>query len=192
MRFHRVIATVVPSVWFMLAVGCSGGDDDSAEDGGNDSATEATGEDSTRESFVVAFAESIDNPYATADDSRCMGEATVDVVGVETLEAAGTPDELREAGGQLPAFGVEVDEAMAGELFDALNTCVDQRTLVFGDDEALPPDVRTCLDSRVPDEVFRAYMTSTYLSPDGQGDPQLLAQVSTGFEECSGAGGASG
>jgi hypothetical protein len=189
MTFRRGYAIAALVVLFLLAVGCSGGEGDSADDARKGSSTQ--GPDSTsggdkHESYADAFTEFIDNPRVAAADARCMGKAYVDAIGLETLEAAGTPDELRAAGGQLPSFGVHLDEATAGTLFDALNACADMRTLVFGGQRDLSPDAWTCLKSRVPDEVFRAFMISTYTSDNGlSDDPKLQAQVSTALDECS-------
>lgn len=189
MTFHVGPATVALAVLFVLAVGCSDGEGDSADDPRKSSSTEgpdSTSGDDNGESYADAFTESIDNPSATAADAHCMGQAYVDAIGLETLEAAGTPDELRAAEGQLPSFGVQLDDATAGTLFDALNSCVDMRTLVFGGQRDLSASAWTCLESSVPDEVFRAFMISTYTSSNGlSDDPELETQVSTALDECS-------
>lgn len=189
MTFRPGYATAALVVFFLLAVGCSKSEGDSADDARKDSSAEdpaSTSGGDNHESYADAFTKSIDNPHATAANARCMGQAYVDAIGLEALEAAGTPDELLAAGGQLPSFGVQLDEATAGTLFDALNACVNMRTLVLGGRRDLSPNAWTCLESRVPDEVFRAFMISTYTSADGlSDDPKLQAQVSTALDECS-------
>jgi hypothetical protein len=193
MRVHPTIAAALLGFLFAPVVGCGGGGSDSADDNGDDRGSEATGGDrhptsgdNTRESYVAAFTDSFDNPYATAEDKSCMGEATVDVLGIETLRATGTPDDVREAGGGLQTFGIQLDEAIAGALFDALDACVEMRTIFFGDDEAVSPGERSCSEASIPDDVFRAFMISTYTSPDGfSDDPDLEAQVSAALDECS-------
>jgi hypothetical protein len=169
----------------LLTTACSG--DDSADDDGREAEPEAE-EGGDRDDYVTAFVDTYDNPYTTPEDRRCMAEASVEVLGVATLTAAGTPDELREAG-RLQEFGITPDEATAGDLVDAIDACVDLRTVMFGDDEQLPPAVRSCLEARVPDDVLRRLMISTYTSATGLSDePELDAQVNAGYAECQSQG----
>jgi hypothetical protein len=161
----------------LLVMACSG--DDSADD-----ADRGSGDEGGRDDYVTALDQSYDNPNTTPDDRRCMAGATVDVLGVEALTEAGTVDELREAG-SLQAFGITPDETTAGELVDALDACVDMRTVLFGDEETLGPEVRSCIEARIPDDVLRRFMISTYTSGTGLSDqPELEAQVTAGREAC--------
>jgi hypothetical protein len=165
----------------LLATACSGDGADDDADAEAERGAEAEGD---RADYVAALTESYDNPYTTAEDRRCMAEATVDVIGVEALAAVGTAAELREAG-RLQVFGVTPDEATAGELVDALDACVDAHTVLFGDEEALGPEVRSCLETAVPDDLLRAFMISTYGTATGlSDDPALEAELTAGRNSC--------
>jgi hypothetical protein len=161
----------------LLVMACSG-------DGSADDADRGAEDEGNHDDYVTALTQSYDNPYTTPEDRRCMADATVDVLGMETLTEAGTADELREAD-RLQGLGITPDEATAGELVDALDACVDMRTVLFGDEDALTPEVRSCIEARIPDDLLRRFMISTYTSATGLSDqPELEAQVTAGREDC--------
>jgi hypothetical protein len=188
--FRRAVTMALFGALFLFVTACSGDDsaDDAEDDSGDENSSEASAGDGQddRDDYVAAFTDTFDNPYATPEDRQCMGEATVDTLGLETLRATGTPDQVREAHGQLQEFGMPLEETTAGALVDALDACADMRTLVFGDEEVLPPEVRSCIESRVPDDLFRRFMISTYTSANGQSDDSAVqAEVNNHYNECS-------
>lgn len=173
----------------LAALAACGGDDSGGSDDGADPERGTEDVDSgaaagDRDDYVDALAASYDNPYTTPEDRRCMAEATVEVLGVDALAAAGTADELRESD-RLQLFGVTPDEATAGELVDALDACVDGRTVLFGDEAALGPEVRACLDTAIPDDLLRRFMIATTVSATGlSDDPELDAAITAAQSSC--------
>jgi hypothetical protein len=113
-----------------VAVGCSGDDvrteGEAAVEGDDDG-----GSPTDREAYVDALAFSMDeaeyNSF-TPEENRCMAEAEVDVLGVDTLRDNVSPERIRSSPKtNLVDHGVEIDEQQARALYDAYSGCADLR-----------------------------------------------------------------
>lgn len=114
----------------------------------------------------------------TEDEAQCIGEATAPIIGLESLEEAGTPDEIETlAVDDLAVFDLSDGKAIdiASATFDCVDSMVDQliEDIATGSDEAdeclaevlgkddLVPLLATGLQGDDPTEDDVAIMTET-------------------------------
>lgn len=122
-------------VALVLVVGaCGGGDDDSSDDGAGIDDSEAgsdsdSGSGGDRQDYVEAIAASVsqsDDAFTDLDDAEaeCVGEAYVDAIGLEELEANVTPAEIRaEPDADHNDWGIEMTDDQGIEVYRALVDC---------------------------------------------------------------------
>lgn len=185
--------TVVPGLLFALSAACSDGDessdkkDDDTEDteSTEDGDEESSGGDASRDAYIAAAIETMtasdSEDFGSAEDNECVAGAMVDVIGLENLQAAATPDEFAGAG-DLEALGLEFD---GGTWWDKANDCIDMDLwymtgLAQGDAEA-----GECLIDATTDEQRRAAFVGALegVSQD-EIDPDVIAAFEAAFTEC--------
>lgn len=116
-----------------LVFGACGGDDDGG-DGAEGEEPSGQQEDDNgsdeRRDYVDAIAGSVtgtpDSPFAelTDDDADCIGEAYVDTIGLDELEAKVTPEQIEEDPEADHAdWGIEMTDAQGTEIYRSLIDC---------------------------------------------------------------------
>jgi hypothetical protein len=178
MRLSMRVGLVGGCAAALLVTGCGGDSSDGGEqDGGR----------ADRADYVDAIAEVQQDPAASEEANRCLAEAFVDVVGVEALAEAVTPDEIRDDPDTPPAeHGIEVDVEQGSRFVDLLSECSDIRGLML-DSIAIDsgPDVAACYDDTMDDELFRRYVVSVMFHGDLTGDPDLQADLAQVANSCA-------
>lgn len=143
--------------------------------------------------YVDVIAESLRTEDGVDDDrAECVGAAIVEVVGIDVLQDAVTPDELRDSPtGDLRVFGVEVGEDRVEDLAGRYDQCLDLTEHVFGSAEGAPPQLVRCIQDNVTEEDL-----AFYAAADAVGSQQLLDATDAQFEEaietCEGGEGGEG
>ena len=198
-RRARLLA--VPAV-LLLALAACGDDDDSADDDtdvtaaatdpaseatgtapvdtattGTESSGTASGETYEADEYVDAL---VDEIGGDEDSARCVGEAVVDAVGVESLEASGvTPEDFASAGS--PAnFGLEIDQANAASMQSALEACPGLIDL-FADAADAPEDEADCFRESITDAMFAELLVVQFI---GEQPSQELIDAQTAVQAC--------
>ncbi len=111
---------------------------------------------------------------------ECLAEEWVAGVGVDAFDAAGvTPEDIVADEGGIE--DLEIDEATAGGMADALGTCgVEIRSLFYEEfigDEELTGEQTACLDATISDDDLRQFLVDSITGEDS-GD-EALAEAGT-------------
>ncbi|HYZ98391.1 MAG TPA: hypothetical protein VE575_06545 [Acidimicrobiales bacterium] len=182
----------------VLAAACgddgdSGGGTDSGGNGSNGgSAASASDASSDRgQEYVDAFVATGEGSDFTDDETECLAQSWVDVIGVDQLDEATTPEEVREADDFFLAdLGIMVDQELSNQLWDGMSGCVDFRELVLGQArENVPADAIACVDENLSDDLLQQiFMTSLVEGDEAvQADEELNDQLNDLAEACPGA-----
>ena len=107
----------------------------------------ASGETYGADEYVDALADEIGGDE---DSARCVGEAFVDAVGVERLEASGVPPEDLATSGSPADVGLEIDPANAASMQSDLEACPSLIDL-FAEAADLPDEQVDCIRENVTD-----------------------------------------
>jgi hypothetical protein len=175
-----------------LLVAC-GGDGDDSEDGASTTTApeERSGGDSDDYVETLATALSGGDTAATADDetATCLAAATIDVVGADTLDAAGiSPEDLADAQTEpstwvhgpwsLAALDVEVPEGASMQLGTAFGECDVTGVFVVGFAAAvgeLSDDALACLDQNVDREAAADALAGAFVDGVDQGVVDVMS-----------------
>jgi hypothetical protein len=178
---HRI--TVAAAVLALAALGAACGDDGGGGSGGESSSEEG-------QEFVDAIAASSEESTLSGDESECFARAFVDAVGVDQLQAATTPQEIRDNPASSPAdLGITLDEGQGDALWDNLNGCMDVRTEFFetiAANDDLSEEAVECLDSEIDDDLLKRLMVTAF----GEGvdaleqDEELTGELVALFTAC--------
>jgi hypothetical protein len=132
---------------------------------------------------LVESAEVEDNPF-TGDQLRCVSAALVDAVGIEGLQDAASPDEIREnPEGRLSDFGISFDEEQANQIFDQSTDCgVDFREVLRASmsDSGLSDEDIACVDEAISEDALRQFMVAAFTE-----DADALSEAESQFEEAA-------
>lgn len=164
------------------------------DDGGGTSASPAAEE---RAAYVDAVVESSGDESYSDEENRCVAEAYVDVIGLDELRGAAAPDEIRDSPDSGPyELGIELDEARATVLYDALNHCVDLRRSMIDRivaDEQAPEVATACIEEQLDDDLVRDVMVllitqgnDALAQPSGAGSRYVEALTSCALEPLDG------
>jgi hypothetical protein len=175
--------TVAAAVLALTALGAACGDDGGGESGGESSSEEG-------QEFVDAIAASSEESTLNGEESECFARAFVDAVGVDQLQAATTPQEIRDNPDTSPAdLGITLDENQGDSLWDHLNGCMDVRAefleTIAADDE-LPEEAVDCLESEMDNDLLKRLMVTAF----GEGvdalqeDAELTEELVALFAAC--------
>lgn len=160
---------------------------DSAPEGGEapaegDEAAES-GDGPSRDDYVTALGESSDPNAPDAAETDCLTNAYIDVVGIERLNAATTPEQVAETGLPSPAeLGIQLTAAEGDAFYEAVSQCMDFRELFFGS-MAGDPAVSACLDEKVTDEQLKDLIVAMFIQPSDAEPPDSTA-IETAISEC--------
>lgn len=146
--------TLLAAALAITAVGPGCGDDDGGAPAGDDSAS------AREQEYIDALVESgqAEPSQFTAAELECLSRSLVEVIGVDRLEDAVSPEEVRnEASGRgLSDLGISLDEAEGDALWEAVNACAEIReTLREGIVAQLPADARPCVRVAMDDELLK-------------------------------------
>jgi hypothetical protein len=154
--------TVAGALLAMTALSAAACGDD---DGGGGGSSSDRGEE-----YVDAIMESGEDSGFTEEEDECVARAYVDVIGVDELEEAGTPEEISEAEDEsLSESGITLDDEQRDVLWDEFNECVDVRQIFLGSLEAgedLPEDAIACLDDAIDDDLLKRIFLTTVIDGD--------------------------
>jgi hypothetical protein len=174
------------SVVVMVAVGAACGDDDGGGGGG-----ESTSEEG--QEYVDAIVASNDDSDLTDDESECFARAFVDAVGVEELQGAVTPDEIREDPESSPEdFGISLDDAQADAFWEDVNECMDVRAafvegLTEGED--MSQETVDCLEDAIDDDLLKRILVTSLMEGEDalEEDEDLMGDLIGVLSDCPGA-----
>jgi hypothetical protein len=173
------------AVLMMAALGAGCGDDD---DGGGGESSSGEGQE-----YVDAIVASTDDSELTDEENECFARAFVDAVGVEQLQGAVTPDEIREDPDSSPEeFGITLDEDQADAFWEDVNGCMDVRAafvegLTEGED--MSQETVDCLEDAIDDDLLkRVLVTSLVEGEDAlEEDQELMSDLIGVLGDCPGA-----
>ena len=136
---------------------------------------------------------------ATEAESECLGDAVVDVVGVDELEKVTTPAEIRkDPEAELDDLGIDLDGDQADELADKTLDCVDGKELIeriftADSDTKVDDEARECIDDAYDEDTFHDLLAATFAEGDEAGEDARFAKFFTSLTSCvsdeSGSGG---
>jgi hypothetical protein len=180
-RSARLAARLLMAVMAVALVAC-GDDDDDAGAGGDD-------DGEAREELVTALAGTGDEQFSE-EESRCMAEALVDAVGVETLEEADVVTQIEEnPDGTLSDWGVQLSDAQGEQLYTAANECVDLRALFMEGmtESGASAEAAECVSNAVDDEIFQRVIVLSLTEGEEalDGDAELTAAFQEAGTACS-------
>jgi hypothetical protein len=146
------------------------------------------------DAYRAAFAETTRESdfQADAEEATCLGAAVVDVVGVDDLEKATTPEEIRkDPDAELDDLGIDLDDDQADELADKTLDCIEgtvllERLVSSDTDTQLDDDVRSCLDDAYDDDVFHDLLAATFKEGDDFASEKRFATFLTEVSACAG------
>jgi hypothetical protein len=173
------------AVLMMAALGAACGDDD--DGGGGDSSSEEGQE------YVDAIVASNDESDLTDEENECFARAFVDAVGVDQLQDAVSPAEIRENPESTPQeFGITLDEDQGDAFWEDVNDCMDVRAaFVEGitEGEDLSTETVNCLEGAIDDSLLKRIFLTTLIEGEQalEEDQELTSDLFGVFSECPGA-----
>jgi hypothetical protein len=176
--------TMLAVAVLMAALGAACGDDD----GGGGGSSSAEGQE-----YVDAIVASNDDSELTDDENECFARAFVDAVGVEQLQGAVTPDEIREDPESSPEeFGITLDEDQADAFWEDVNECMDVRAafvegLTEGED--MSQETVDCLEGAIDDDLLKRVLVTSLIEGEDalQEDQELMSDLIGVLGDCPGA-----
>jgi hypothetical protein len=173
------------AVMMMAALGAACGDDD---DGGGGESSSEEGQE-----YVDAIVASNDDSELTDEENECFARAFVDAVGVEQLQGAVTPDEIREDPESSPGeFGITLDEDQADAFWEDVNECMDVRAafvegLTEGED--MSQETVDCLEDAIDDDLLKRVLVTSLMEGEEalQEDQELMSDLIGVLGDCPGA-----
>ncbi|HEX2576688.1 MAG TPA: hypothetical protein VHK88_10100 [Aquihabitans sp.] len=161
----------------------------SEEDGDETSTTEGGGSGSAdRQAYVDALTAALTSDgegLFEPAQMACLGEAFVDTIGVEELQAADiSPEQFAEQDGEsLEPLGLTEDDA--NELYDQYATCEIDLQSAFNtfltSDGQVTPEQQACVDRYATDDSFRRSFVADILGEELADDPLEKAGECVGF-----------
>lgn len=129
-----------------------------------------------------------DDSLQTSDDeARCIGDGTVEVIGLDVLEEAGTPEEVTElAQDDLSAF--ELDDDQATEIARITYECVDDMLGQFIESfETESVEADACLaesigETQIVPLLARSLQGADLSDPESAG---LIQDLESAFQTCA-------
>jgi hypothetical protein len=171
-------------VLMMAALGAACGDDD----GGGGGSSSAEGQE-----YVDAIVASNDDSELTEEENECFARAFVDAVGVEQLQGAVTPDEIREDPESSPGeFGITLDEDQADSFWEDVNECMDVRAaFVAGltEGEDMSQETVDCLEDAIDDDLLKRVLVTSLMEGEDalEEDQELMSDLIGVLGDCPGA-----
>lgn len=171
------------AVLVMGGFGAACGDDDGGGSGAESSSDEG------RE-YVDAIVASNGESELTDEENECFARAFVNAVGVDQLQGAVSPDQIRDNPESSPAeFGIALDNDQADALWEDVNDCMDVRAAFLEGltaDRNLSDETVACLNDALDDDLLkRAFVTNLMGGEDAlQEDQELMGDLIGVLAEC--------
>ncbi len=178
---RRIMLAVTMVLMGGLAAAC--GDDD----GGGSGAESASAEG---QEYVDAIVASNEESELTDEQNECFARAFVDAVGVDELQGAVSPDEIRANPETTPQeFGITLDDDQADGFWNDVNECMDVRAaFVEGmtEGEDVSEETVNCLEDAIDDDLLkRIFVTSLMEGEDAlDQDEELTSDLMSVLSEC--------
>ena len=178
---RRIMLAVTVVVMCGLAAAC--GDDDGGGSGGESGSAEG-------QEYVDAIVASNDGSELTDEENECFARAFVDAVGVDELQGAVSPDEIRANPETTPEeFGITLDDDQTDAFWNDVNKCMDVRAaFVEGmtEGEDVSEEAVNCLEDAIDDDLLkRIFVTSLMEGEDALvQDEQLTSDLMSVLSEC--------
>jgi hypothetical protein len=178
---RRIMLAVTMVLMCGLAAAC--GDDD----GGGSGAESASAEG---QEYVDAIVASNEESELTDEQNECFARAFVDAVGVDELQGAVSPDEIRANPETTPQeFGITLDDDQADGFWNDVNECMDVRAaFVEGmtEGEDVSEETVNCLEDAIDDDLLkRIFVTSLMEGEDAlDQDEELTSDLMSVLSEC--------
>lgn len=178
---RRIMLAVTMMLMCGLAAAC--GDDD----GGGSGAESASAEG---QEYVDAIVASNEESELTDEQNECFARAFVDAVGVDELQGAVSPDEIRANPETTPQeFGITLDDDQADAFWNDVNECMDVRAaFVEGmtEGEDVSEETVNCLEDAIDDDLLkRIFVTSLMEGEDAlDQDEELTSDLMSVLSEC--------
>jgi hypothetical protein len=168
------------------AFGAACGDDDGGGSGGESSSDEG-------QEYVDAIVASNDDSELTDEENECFARAFVDAVGVDQLQDAVSPDEIRDNPQSSPEeLGITLDDEQADGFWEDVNDCMDVRAafvegLTAG--ENLSDETVGCLEDALDDDLLKRVFVTTLMEGEDalQQDEDLMGDLIGVLSKCPGA-----
>ncbi|HKA84887.1 MAG TPA: hypothetical protein VKD21_13540 [Acidimicrobiales bacterium] len=181
---RRIMLAVTVVVVCGLAAAC--GDDDGGGSGGESASAEG-------QEYVDAIVASNEETELTDEENECFARAFVDAVGVEELQGAVSPDEIRENPESTPQeLGITLDDDQADAFWNDVNECMDVRAaFVEGitEGEDLSEETVSCLEDAIDDDLLKRVMVVSLMEGDEalDQDEELMSDLVGAVSACPGA-----
>jgi hypothetical protein len=168
------------------AFGAACGDDDGGGSGAESSSDEG-------KEYVDAIVASNQDSELTDEENECFARAFVDAVGVDQLQEAVSPDEIRDNPESSPAeFGITLEEGKADAFWEDVNQCMDVRAafvegLTAG--ENLSDETVDCISDALDDDLLKRVFVTTLMEGEDalQEDQNLMGDLIGVLSKCPGA-----
>jgi hypothetical protein len=181
---RRMTLAVVVLVVGALAASC--GEDDGGGSGGESSSDEG-------QEYVDAIVASSDESDLSEEENECFARAFVDAVGVDQLQDAVSPAEIRDNPESSPEeLGISLDQDQADALWEDVIDCMDVRAAFVEGltaDRDLSAETIDCLEEAIDDDLLkRVFVTSLIEGEDAvEEDEELMDDLIGVLADCPGA-----
>lgn len=196
MRTIMKTATALPValVGLMGMAGC--GDDGGGETGSGSGADEQASVDSIaatadEEAYVDAIAATADEGAFAGTDGRCVAQAIVDAIGVDTLSGAVTPEEISaDPNADFEDFGIEITPESGQAMYDGMTGCMDVRQALIdamAGEQSISPELQECLAGAFDDDaLLRDAIVATFTGGSDaiEQDPELSRRFLQAIAPC--------
>jgi hypothetical protein len=178
---RRIMLAVTVLVVSGFAAAC--GDDDGGGSGGESASAEG-------QEYVDAIVASNEETELTDEENECFARAFVDAVGVEELQGAVSPDEIRANPESTPQeFGITLDDDQADAFWNDVNECMDVRAaFVEGitQGENLSEETVNCLEGAIDDDLLKRVLVTSLMEGDEalDEDEELMSDLIGALSEC--------
>jgi hypothetical protein len=122
----------------------------------------------------------------TEEEADCVSAATVDAIGVDTLEEADAFDKIQDnPDGSLSDYGITLTEEQTGALYDGLNECKDLRAFfeetLTG--SGLSPELAGCVMDQIDEPTLERIIVTSFTSGEEALDSD--ADLTSAFESAA-------
>lgn len=173
---RRLQLPLVAVVLAVLLAGCGGGDD------------QDQGSSAEAKPYVDAMTKSMSDKNSTFDkrQSRCFSERLIDVVGLDTVKAVGTPEEFAGKGNDLELDHLDINRTQGEEIYANFDECgVDlRRTMVeeLVKDEGVDAKTEACLDDAITEGRLEDFFVTVMVEGEekaegGKGGDELVGAM---------------
>jgi hypothetical protein len=175
--------TVAVSMVVMCGLAAACGDDDGGGSSGESGSPEG-------QEYVDAIVASNDTSDLTDEENECFARAFVDAVGVEELQGAVSPDEIRANPETTPQeFGITLDGDQADASWEDVNECMDVRAaFVEGmtEGEDVSEEAVNCLEDAIDDDLLKRIFVTSLMEGEQalDQDEELTSDLMSVLSEC--------